>query len=175
MAKLERLVTPKGVKTISENGEYEIASYESVDVDVTLKASVEGTTLVIPKSTTAAPSMSGVYKGIFYFLLDERNNTWRVKTNIPIEENKTYLIRYYNIEMDELQNFIFSHLGISQLGFLCSTDDDNYKPAMFYTYNAENVLGFMCGIFNDEGSYHCENDFIEVWELPITLPTIEGE
>lgn len=40
MAKLERLVTPSGVKTISENGEYEIASYESVDVDVEVKVEI---------------------------------------------------------------------------------------------------------------------------------------
>ena len=40
MAKLERLITPSGVKTISENGEYEIASYESVDVNVEGKVEI---------------------------------------------------------------------------------------------------------------------------------------
>lgn len=165
MAKLERLITPSGVKTISENGEYDVASYEGVDVDVEVKARVEGTTLVIPKSTTAAPSMSAKF-------IERANNVdsygrCYLQNSLDLN-NKLYYVKCYSDDIGSTTN------GILNTGIIKFFESDMDTSALTYiTYNEIQNYIILDPIDSQYSLYNVT--YIDIYELPITLPTIEGE
>lgn len=169
MAKLERLITPKGVKNITENGEYEIASYESVDVDVEVKARVEGTTLVIPKSTTAAPSMSAKFIERVYY----NSNTHFALSNV-LSKDKLYLIKYHQADIGLESIGIFG--GSFSAAIISGVDYDTDECTGCYL-RLEWDLNFISfyPLLPSITLSVSEEDYIDIYELPITFPTIEGE
>lgn len=167
MAKLERLITPSGVKTISENGEYDVASYEGVDVDVEVKARVEGTTLVIPKTTTAAPSMSAKFierlhpsGGRNHYLLSK-----------PLE-NKLYYCYFMDMNGIDQTFLITNKTGLPIYIKVKETSNDDDVDGFVVYDLSNNHIDIYC---DTHEMYFDEGNYIDIYELPITLPTIEGE
>lgn len=170
MAKLERLITPSGVKTISENGEYDVASYEGVDVDVEVKARVEGTTLVIPKSTTAAPSMSAKFIERVY--PSEGRNHYILSKPL---ENKLYYCYFMDMEGIDQTFLITNRTGQLIHIKVVETSNDDYVDG-FAVYGSVDAINYSIDIICDTHEmYFDEGNYIDIYELPITLPTIEGE
>lgn len=171
MAKLERLITPSGVKTISENGEYDVASYEGVDVDVEVKARVEGTTLVIPKSTTAAPSMSGEL--LVDSNLDTGDFSFPINPDvIPKLKNGLFLVEYY--QEDGMVSSPNTTIVTTCERFLIQGWDSNNNLGFINAYIYENTISFDES-YSSNGMAFNRLDVLKIYKLPITFPTIEGE